>query len=504
MEILFQTQTIKYLAEKRVDDLRQEQTGEITIPESMPELGRVVDCFGTVLVQSRTVENGSVSVSGGIALGVLYVPASGEGLERVQLNLPFTVTRKLPTQADTRLFYWGWLRSAEARFVNARKLLVRAELCSEFTLLTPAELELKQIGERPRGLVCKTETYPMRLPLCAAEKEVRIADEVLMPEDAPGLDRLLKACCGVAIGERRVLGDRAVFQGELELRVLGLNEEGKPVAWNGKVPFSQYAELDRSLEEDAHLSIQPILEHMEIDTDGQPDSRRLLINVSFLVQMILWGDIPVRLTQDAYALRGEFAPQWQSCDLSPCLDAFETELTQTAELPADAAGLLDWTLFKDRFSAPQGAQTAGAELGINLLYYDAEGGVKNQMQRRPLELRRKAAPDAEWRVRFLSGGSAVAKPDQLALQLRVEERYCQSSALRNLSGGTLQPAETGDGPSLIVTRTAGELWEIAKRNGSTVRAIRAANGLEDKVLTEERLLLIPSGRGAAEAEEETE
>ena len=47
MEILFQTQTIKYLAEKRVDDLRQEQTGEITIPESMPELGRVVDCFGT-------------------------------------------------------------------------------------------------------------------------------------------------------------------------------------------------------------------------------------------------------------------------------------------------------------------------------------------------------------------------------------------------------------------------------------------------------------------------
>ena len=66
MEILFQTQTIQYLAEKRYDDLHQEQTGEIAVPETLPALGRVVDCFGTVLVRDRTVDStgGSVTVSG--------------------------------------------------------------------------------------------------------------------------------------------------------------------------------------------------------------------------------------------------------------------------------------------------------------------------------------------------------------------------------------------------------------------------------------------------------
>ena len=71
MEILFQTQTIQYLAEKRYDDLHQEQTGEINLPENLPALGRVVDCFGTVLVRDRSVDSagGSVTVSGGIQTG---------------------------------------------------------------------------------------------------------------------------------------------------------------------------------------------------------------------------------------------------------------------------------------------------------------------------------------------------------------------------------------------------------------------------------------------------
>ena len=504
MEILFQTQTIKYLAEKRFDDLRQEQTGEIAVPEALPELGRVVDCFGTVLVQSRSVDSGSVTVNGGVALGVLYVPAEREGLEALQLNLPFTVTKKLPTQEGTRLFYWGWLRSVDARFVNARKLLVRAELCSELTLLTPAELELKRLDECPRGLICRTETYPLRLPLCAAEKEVRIADEVLMPEEGPGIDRLLKSSCAVSVTERRVLGERAVFRGELLLRVFGLSEAGEPVSWSGSVPFSQYAELDRSLEEDAHLSIQPILEHMEIDTDGRPDSRRLLINVSFLAQMVLWGDTPVTLTQDAYYLEGDFSPVWQQCDLSPCLDVLESEVSQSVELPADASRVLDWTLYRDRIAAAPGAETAAGEIGVNLLYYNAEHQIQSRLLRKRLELQRSAEPGAEWRITLLPETGAEYKGDRLVLSLKLLQRYCQSTALRNLSGGTLEPGAQAEGPSLLVCRAAGDLWDIARDNGSTVRAIREANELSDRVLTEERLLLIPTGRAAAAEEEETE
>ena len=504
MEILFHAQTINYLAEKRFDDLRQEQTGEIVVPESLPELGRVTDCFGTVLIQNRTVDQGSVAVSGGIQCGVLYVPAGEEGLERLELWLPFTVTKKLPAEPGTVLHAWCWLRSLEARFVNARKLLIRAELGSELTLLSPAELELQQLDRCPRGLVCKTETYPMRLPLCAAEKEVRIADEVLMPEEGPGIDRLLKAQCAVELGERRVLGERAVFQGELCLRVLGLNEAGEIVSWSGIVPFSQYADLDRSLEEDAHIAAQPIFNHVEIDTDGQPDSRRLLVNVSFTVQLVLWGEVSVTLTQDAYSLEGELEAQWQTVELSPCLDVVESDLSQCLDLPAETVSVLDWTLFPDRLAAPAGAESARGSLGVNLLYYDGSHRIQSRLLRQELRLDRQAEASADWRCSILPGKEIRQQGRQLILPLTARQRYCQTVPQRNLCGGTLRPTTRPEGPSLIVRPVSGELWQIARDNGSTVRAIQTANGMEEARLQEERMLLIPTGRGVMSIEEETE
>ncbi len=501
MDILFHPQSIQYLAEKRYDDLRQEQTGEITIPETLPELGRVVDCFGTVLVKSRTADNGSVTVNGGIQTGVLYVPAEGESVERLELWIPFTVTKKIPTQPDAIVYYWGWLRSIDARFVNSRKLLIRADLGSELTVLTPTTLELGQMVECPKGLICKTETYPLRLPLCAAEKEVRIADEVLMPQDGLGMDRLLKAQCWVELGERRVLGDRAIFQGELKLRVLGVTEAGEVYTWAGAVPFSQFVDLDRSMEEESYLSIQHILTHVEIDTDGQLDSRRLLVNVSFTAQMVLWGEVPVTLTQDAYSLNGEFAPEWQSCELSACLDTMETDLTQNMELPPDAVKVLDWTIFPDR--EPGGTEEARGNLGVNVVYYDPDQKLQNKLLRREIRLARQADSTSDWRWSILPL-EAKQQGGQLTVSLKANQRYCQNKAMRNLSGGILTPKTTAEGPSLIVRSASGDLWTIARDNGSTVKAIQAANDFRQDSLQEERLLLIPVGRGVFSAEEDTE
>lgn len=504
MEILFQEQKISYLAEKRCDDLHQEQTGEITVPENLPELGRTLDCFGTVLVRERSVDNGSVTVTGGIQVGVLYLPEGEEQPERLELYLPFTVTKKIPTEPGAVLHYWGWLRSIEARLVNARKLLIRADLASELTLFTPAELILRQLDPCPKGLVCRRETYPMRLPLCTAEKEVRIADEVLMPEDGKGIDRLLKALCVVELSERRVVGERAVFQGELKLRVLGLTEAGEAVAWSGAVPFSQYAELDRSFEDDATLVIQPILNHVEIDTDGQPDSRRLLVNVSFTCQIVLWAEVPVTLTRDVYYLSGLCRPEWQLCDLHPCLDTMESDLTQTLELPGEAVSVLDWTLFPDRFSTAPMEGAARGGLGLNVIYYDGDHRLQSCLLRRELRLEREAESSADWRCALVPALEAQQQGRQLLIPLRTRQRYCQNAGLRNLCGLELEPRPREDGPSLIVQLASGELWEIARDNQSTIQAIRSANGLEGESLSQEQLLLIPTGRGVSVGEEEGE
>ena len=88
--------------------------------------------------------------------------------------------------------------------------------------------------------------------------------------------------------------------------------------------------------------------------------------------------------------------------------------------------------------------------------------------------------------------------------MTAQQRYCQNASLRNLSGGELTPVPRVEGPSLIVRSASGDLWEIARDNGSTVRAIQTANELDEVCLGRERLLLIPTGRGVTTLEEVTE
>jgi hypothetical protein len=78
-------------------------------------------------------------------------------------------------------------------------------------------------------------------------------------------------------------------------------------------------------------------------------------------------------------------------------------------------------------------------------------------------------------------------------ELQAEAMTVSQQGMNMVTGLELGEMEIPDParPSLILRR-AGEdsLWEIAKGSGSTVSAIRKANGLKDEPL-DDRLLLIP-------------
>lgn len=504
MELAFHQQTIRYLSEIRYDQLSQELTAEMTVPETMPELGRIVDCFGTVTVRSKEVDSGCVRVSGGIQAGVLYVPEGEEtALQSIDVFLPFTVSKKLQTEENATLFYWGWIRSIDARFINSRKLLVRANLGSELTILTPTVMELSQMDEIPQGLECKSSTYPMRLPVCAVEKELQIADEVLMTEEENGADTLLKWTCGAEITDSRVIGDKAVFKGNLLLRVLFRNEAGEPGTWSGAIPFSQYAELGME-PEDATAIIQPIFRHVEIDTDGQLDSHRLLLNLSLTAQILVRSTVPLCLTEDAYALNGYFTPEWQAFEVTPCLDEEQKQLAAEISLPQEAETVLDWTVLSDRppLTVPGDREDMNAELAVNLLYYDGERRLQGKTVRQTLSTSMTRTEQAECACYPMAADGAQLHARVLRIPMNVSCQTRKRSAYQTLCGGKTEQIPASEQPSLIVRRVQGELWDIAKQNASSVGAIRTVNHLDADALQEERLLLIPTGQAALSAKEE--
>ena len=93
-----------------------EETAETIVPDYLPDIGRIVDACGCLLLRSREIADGRASVSGLVRMTLLYVAEDGQGLRSFEYSLPLEYTmegRVADGAADTCLE--GRLSSCEVR-----------------------------------------------------------------------------------------------------------------------------------------------------------------------------------------------------------------------------------------------------------------------------------------------------------------------------------------------------------------------------------------------------
>ena len=69
-----------------------EETAETIVPDYLPDIGRIVDVCGCLLLRSREIVNGRASVSGLLRMMLLYVAEDGQGLKSFAYTLPLEHT----------------------------------------------------------------------------------------------------------------------------------------------------------------------------------------------------------------------------------------------------------------------------------------------------------------------------------------------------------------------------------------------------------------------------
>ena len=70
MELIFETKTADYLREVFSSVIAQEESGESIVPDSHPDVGQILQTFGTVVLRGKECRNGSIHLSGGVLLAV--------------------------------------------------------------------------------------------------------------------------------------------------------------------------------------------------------------------------------------------------------------------------------------------------------------------------------------------------------------------------------------------------------------------------------------------------
>ena len=482
-----------------VRDVRNlEQTQEIKLPDSMPDIGRVLAAWGQCVMRSKEWNTDSIGLFGGMQIWVLYLPEDGSKVRCIDSWIPFQMRWELPEGTPEGKIRMGCMtRFVDARSVAPRKIIVRAGASAMAEGWVTREAPVYIPEKMPEGVELLRSTYPVRLPREVGEKAFVLEEELALPPSAPLPEKILYYTLSPQCSDQKVVGNKVVFRGNGNLHVLFLSEEGQLHSWDFDLPFSQFADLDGSYSADAQPDVLVCPNSVELELDDEGHFR---LKCAMVGQFLVDDQQMIEVVEDAYSTQRDLELHRENLELPVILESRKENLYGEQNINADANIAADVRMLTEYPRQRRIGDKVEMEIpgSFQVLYYGADGSLQSSTGRWSGSLSLPA--DESCRIsavpvpgvpQAMSGNGTIGVRNEIPVQLFTTT----SRGIPMVTGLNVGEVKKPDPnrPSLILRR-AGEdrLWDIAKKTGSTVEAICRANGLEAEPAPD-RMLLIPVG-----------
>lgn len=474
----------------------REETLELRLPDGMPDIGKVLGCWGQVLLRGKEWRDTSASANVGVMVWVLYAPEDGTEPRCVEGWIPIQSRWEMGEESrDGLLIVNSGLSGMDCRNVSARKLMVRAEVSMMGSAMKPWKAEIAAPMDLPEDIRLLKKTYPMELPAEQGEKQVTLEETIPMTGTVSNIHRIVSYQMTPQITEEKVLSNRLLFKGKVSLHVIYLSEDGNLHSWDTDIPFSQYTELDRDHDPNAKVWIMPVLtaSEMELAEDS------VLLKAGIAVQYIVFCQTSVEVVEDAYSPHRQLTPEREALIMPARLDSRVISVPIQGTAEGDYTKIVESSAVMQQpfLSMSENGQEIVARGQSQLLYRDGENQLESDGVGWSGGIPFETDPNTKTELWALPGMNPEVSPygDGVSLHgdLQVMANIYGTAPIPMVSGMEMGEITEPDPnrPSLILQR-AGEadLWEIAKRTGSTVEDICRVNHLTGEPEAG-KMLLIP-------------
>lgn len=486
----------------------QEETMESIVPDACPDLLGVCDTEGVVCLHRKEAMEGRVELSGTIHALLLCQPDGEVGLRRLEVDLPFTCTADAAgINPGCKVVAEPRLRGADARLVNPRKVLVRADLVVDVQVFTPVTdcacasvLEPEQAGVEQLSEPCQT-----CVTVCIQEKPFPFSDELTLPGSRPEAEALLKWRVALECGEAKVIGSKLIFKGSARLQVLYRCADGGLSTGEFELPISQLMEVSGAGEE-AMCQVGLVLTDLSCELDDG-DGRTISVTMGLLAQAVVREERSMTLLTDAYSTLYDLNAQVRPLALSRVADRGEREvavreLLETGVVPQD---VLDaYVTMGDTAQNREGERVSlTAQVNVHLLCRTEDGETTSVTRTLPVSCPVELPEGARCSCRCACTAPVYAAPTAGGVEVRFPVRFgwlaltgSKAAAVSAVTFDENAPIDHTGQPSIVLRMVTGgeRLWDIAKAYGTTGRDVMQANALEEEELPDGQLLLIPRKR----------
>lgn len=497
MELVFDTRPAEYWSPVAQESLLQEQTAELAVPDSFPDMERIVDSWACVLLRGKECRSGSIGISGAIQAGVLFLAEGEQTPRELTCYIPFsTRLERAELTQDCFVDYAGRVCSVDARMLSGRKALVRVNLISDVCAWQKRQEQITCLNEPGEDLQLLRRSYPLACTIDLAERAFAMQEEAELPSTQPAVQTVLHWTAEPRMQEVKAVGSRLAFRGTMDVCVFYLAEDGSLNTWNLQLPFTQYAEMNCELGE-AEAQVTLCLTGRELELDET--KRRLQFSMNLLAQCRASAYQTVELLEDLYSTKMAVQPQFQTLKLESCLDTRQLQqaLREVVQVQAEEVEHAQLYVGQPSVSRQDAQLVITLPLMLQLLCRDEAGALQEQSARLQTQFELDAAEDCSC-IFHAQACDLYCAPTAGGVEVRcsvqAQAEFWLQQSFSCVCGAESAPfVDDPDRPSVVIRHLAeGEsLWGIAKACRTTVTALCQANALEEGAVEAGTLLLIP-------------
>lgn len=495
MEMNVETATISCLDTVLQEVRTAELTQQIKLPDGMPDIGRILASWGQLILRGKEWDDAEAVAGGGMMVWVLYAPENGGKACCLDGWIPFRLKWDLPEDIpEGNLRIRCLTRFVDSRSVSPRKIMVRCGVSALAEAGVMVQREITVPTASVENVELLRSTYPLRIPVEAGEKTFLLDEELLLPDSAPEIEKLVYTRMEPRITDSRVLGDKLAFRGNGNLHMLYCSEEGQFHSWDFPLPFSQVVQLDREYGSDAAGDLAPVLTNLEAEPD---DEGHIRLKAGITAQYRITDRQMVTVVEDGYSPERELTLDRQSLELPVVLENRRENLYGEQIIPAEANVAADVSFLPD--FPRQRRNDRGVELEypgtFQVLYYGTDGTLQSANARWEGRQQLNADDKSSLSPVPLPGEPQVLVGSgqmQVKAELPVEILTMTQQAIPMVTAVTPGPQKKPDPnrPALILRRAGeGSLWDLAKATGSRMEDIRRANSLQGEPAPGQMLLI---------------
>ena len=490
---------------------------DIVLPDYCPDIARILRTEAGASVDSKTIENGRLTVTGTFSVKVIYIPDNSRNVRSVPYETAFSHVFDLkdpgnPTYVRPR----ARVVFVNCRPVGPRRLQVRASLA----------VSAKVWSDREENFIsgCEDERVEtLRKPLHASgyigstERQFDVSEELEIGGGKPAASSIIKCGAVAVMQDCKMIHNKIIAKGEVLLKTLYAcdatdDAAGKLEVVEHSVPISQILDLE-GVEEDCgcDADFTAGFVRVEVKPDGNGDNRILE------VQLPVTASARVYRTQEFYAVTDAYSPSYElqlqtkAMDIGHVVDRMKVSdmVKQSVELKdVSIQSVTDCSVTAAVSEAKfdGGALAVSGDMNISIMAVDDTGGPACIDRTMPFTLREEVrggegemGSDPE--VKVLSVAGSLAGTDRIELRVECEVNALivgnsRENAVVDMSLDDSAPKEAAPSRTLtLYYADQGEnVWDIAKRYNTSMEAIKHENGLDCDTLEDRSMLLIPKKR----------